>query len=332
MHPFSYQRPASAEAAVAEVAGRPDARFIGGGTNILDLMKLGIERPGHLVDVSRIDFGGIAATTDGGLRIGASVTNSALAADPRVRQGWPMLSQAILAGASGQIRNKATTGGNLLQRTRCAYFYEPRMGCNKRIPGSGCAAQGGLNRMNAVLGGSESCIAAHPSDLAVALAALDAAVETLRPDGTTGRIGIVDLHRLPGAEPERDTVLEHGELITAVRLPAPLAGRQTYRKVRDRASYAFALVSAAAMLDVQEGTIRHARVAFGGLAPKPWRSPEAEARLVGAPATGASFEAAAEIALAGAVGAGANDFKIPLARRLLVSTLDNLATPKGEPR
>ncbi|TIT29697.1 MAG: xanthine dehydrogenase family protein subunit M, partial [Mesorhizobium sp.] len=249
MQSFTYERAASAEQAAAAVAARPDAKFISGGTNLLDLMKLEIERPAHLVDISRLPLDRIEETAEGGLRVGAQVRNSDLAADPRVRSRYPMLTQALLAGASGQIRNKASTSGNLLQRTRCPYFYDRNMPCNKREQGSGCAALQGFNRMHAVLGASEACIAVHSSDMAVAMSGLDARIETISPGGETRTIPIGDFHRLPEATPHVETVLGHGEMIAAVTLPSPPPGRQVYRKVRDRASYAFALVSVAAIVE-----------------------------------------------------------------------------------
>jgi len=320
MKSFRYERASNIASACASVA-QPAAKFIAGGTNLVDLMKLQIEVPDHLVDISRLPLNGIEETPDGGLRIGALVTNSAAAIDLRVRRRYPLLAQAILAGASTQLRNKATTGGNLLQRTRCAYFYDTTKPCNKRVPGSGCAALEGLNRMNAVLGVSDDCIAAHPSDMAVAMTALDAVVETVAPDGSSRSISIDSLYRPPGNTPHIETVLAPGELIVSVLLPPAPAGRQVYRKVRDRASYAFALVSVAAILDLDGNRVRSARVAFGGLSYKPWRSAEAEAALVGAPAARAAFDAAGAAALRNAHGYGRNDFKIPLARRTLRATL-----------
>jgi len=271
----------------------------------------------------------IEETDDGGLRIGTLVTNSDLANDTRVRLDWPVLSRALLAGASGQLRNKATTGGNLLQRTRCLYFYDRAMACNKREPGSGCAARDGFNRILAILGTSEHCIATHPSDMAVAMRALGAEVETLKEDGTNRRLTLDELYLLPGDRPDRETVLEPGELITAVVLPAPVAGRQTYRKVRDRASYAFALVSVAGIVAMEHGRIVKADLAFGGLAPKPWRDDQVEALLVGAVPSDALFEKAADLLLAKAQGFGDNDFKLPLTRRTLVSVMTELTQ---EPR
>jgi len=324
MKPFRYER-ASEIASACASAAQPTVKFIAGGTNLVDLMKLQIEAPTQLVDITRLPLNRIEETAEGGLRIGALVTNSAAAVDMRVRRRYPLLAQAILAGASTQLRNKATTGGNLLQRTRCAYFYDTTKPCNKRVPGSGCAALAGLNRMNAVLGVTDDCIAAHPSDMAVAMTALDAVVETVAPDGSTRAIPIDELYRPPGDTPHIETVLTPGELIVSVLLPPPPAGRQVYRKVRDRASYAFALVSVAAILDVDGDRVRAARVAFGGLSYKPWRSTEAEAALVGALATRAAFDAAGIAALRNARGYGHNDFKIPLARRTLRATLTQAA-------
>ena len=320
MKPFRYER-ASGVASACASAAEPNAKFIAGGTNLLDLMKLQIETPAHLVDIASLPLAEIEETAEGGLRVGTRVTNSALAADMRVRRLYPLLSQAILAGASTQLRNKATTGGNLLQRTRCPYFYDTTKPCNKRTPGAGCAALGGINRMNAVLGVSDDCIAAHPSDMAVAMTALDAQVETITPDGATRAIPIDALYRAPGETPHIETVLAPGELIRSVLLPPPPAGLQVYRKVRDRASYAFALVSVAVIAERDGDRVRAARVAFGGLSYKPWRSAEAEASLAGASATRASFDAAGAAALKEARGYGHNDFKIPLARRTLRATL-----------
>jgi xanthine dehydrogenase YagS FAD-binding subunit len=324
MRPFRYERASDIASACASVAD-PTAKFIAGGTNLIDLMKLQIETPEHLVDIGPLPLGDIEETADGGLRIGALVTNSALAADMRVRRRYPLLSQAILAGASTQLRNKATTGGNLLQRTRCPYFYDTTKPCNKRLPGSGCAALAGLNRMNAVIGVSDNCIAAHPSDMAVAMTALDAQVETVAPDGATDTIPIDAFYSAPGDTPHIETVLDPGELIRSVLLPPPPPGRQVYRKVRDRASFAFALVSAAVVLATENGRIQGARVAFGGLSYKPWRSLQAEAALAGATVGRASFDAAGAAALRSARGYGHNDFKIPLARRTLRATLADAA-------
>jgi xanthine dehydrogenase YagS FAD-binding subunit len=320
MKPFRYER-ASSVASACAAAAQPAAKFIAGGTNLIDLMKLQVETPAHLVDINALPLRGIDDTPERGLRIGALVTNSALAADMRVRRRYPLLSQAILAGASGQLRNMATTGGNLLQRTRCPYFYDTTKPCNKRMLGSGCAALDGFNRMNAVLDVSESCIAAHPSDMAVAMTALDARIETIASDGTARTIPIDALYRAPGDTPNIETVLAPGELIRSVVLPPPPAGHQIYRKVRDRASYAFALVSVAAIIADASNRVRAARVAFGGLSYKPWRSADAEAILSDATLTRASYDAAGTAALKNARGYGHNDFKIPLARRTLRAAL-----------
>jgi xanthine dehydrogenase YagS FAD-binding subunit len=320
MKSFRYEK-ASGFASAGASAAKPGAKFIAGGTNLLDLMKLEIETPAHLIDIAALPLHEIEATGEGGLRIGALVTNSALAADMRVRQLYPLLSQAILAGASTQLRNKATTGGNLLQRTRCPYFYDTTKPCNKRLPGSGCAALAGINRMNAVLGVTDKCIAAHPSDMAVAMTALDAKVETIGSSGSTRAIPIDELYVAPGENPGIETVLAPGELIRSVLLPPPPPGRQLYRKVRDRASYAFALVSVAVVVAHQGERVRGTRVAFGGISYKPWRSAEAEAALAGAALTRASFDVAGTAALKNARGYGHNDFKIPLARRALRATL-----------
>jgi xanthine dehydrogenase YagS FAD-binding subunit len=327
MKAFTYERAATAEAAVQALAGRPDARFIAGGTNLLDLMKLQIEAPPHLVDINRIaGLDRIEDTPDGGLRIGTLVRNSDLAADARVRQRYPVLARALLAGASPQLRNKATTGGNLLQRTRCYYFYDPSKPCNKRSPGSGCSAIGGFNRIHAIVGASDECIAVHPSDMAVAMRALDAQVETV---SATGRrvIPIADFHRLPGTTPQQDTNLQPGEFITAVSLPPAPPGVQLYRKVRDRASYAFALVSVAAIVDAQGGAIRGARLAFGGLAHRPWRVAAAEQALANTQAGASAFDAAADAVLQGARGRGHNDFKMALTRRVLAGVLAEATRP-----
>ncbi|WP_131196558.1 FAD binding domain-containing protein [Lichenihabitans psoromatis] len=321
MKSFTFERPDSVVAAAKAVADNTNAKFIAGGTNLLDLMKLEVETPTHLVDVNRLSLAAIDDTPDGGLRIGAMVRNSDLAADPRVRQHYGVLSRALLSGASGQLRNKATTAGNLLQRTRCYYFYDTSKPCNKREPGSGCAALEGFNRIHAILGASQDCIATHPSDMAVAMRVLDATVETVTPDGQTASIPIADLHRLPGNTPQIETTLQHGQIITAVTLPAPPKGVQIYRKVRDRASYAFALVSVAAIVDASDGKIGSARLAFGGVAHKPWREPQAEAMLAGQTANKALFDHAADAVLAGAKGYGENNFKIPLVRRALNAVL-----------
>ncbi|MDO3647014.1 FAD binding domain-containing protein [Nocardia mangyaensis] len=324
MREFAYERATDAGQAVTAVLADPEAVFLGAGTNLVDHLKLGITAPGRLVDVSRLPFDEIIERPGGGMRIGAAVRNADLAAHPLIRARYPMLSAALLAGASAQLRNLATTGGNLLQRTRCAYFQDPSTPCNKREPGSGCSAIGGCDREHAVLGASDQCIATHPSDMAVAMAALDAVVRVLGARGER-EIPVTRLHRLPDAEPDRDTVLEHGDLITAVELPAlDWARRSTYRKVRDRASYAFALVSVAAALDLADGVVRDARIAFGGLAHKPWRAYDAEAALRGKAATEANFAAAAEAELAAARPQRQNGFKIPLARGVLVATLREL--------
>ena len=319
MKPFDYIRAGSCQQALAE-ADRPETAFIAGGTNLLDLMKHEVMTPARLVDISRLDLRGITLS-EAGLRIGAMVPNSDLAADPLVRQHWPLLSRALLAGASGQLRNKATTGGNLLQRTRCYYFYDTAMPCNKREPGSGCAAIGGFNRIHAILGASDQCIATHPSDMAVALRALSAEVELLAPGGGRRQVPLAQFYRLPGEAPHVETVLEPGEMIAAVLLPPAEGGRQIYRKVRDRASYAFALVSVAACLRMEQGRIAAAALAFGGLAHMPWRDPEVEAALIGAEPSPELFDHAADLLLAEAKGQGDNDFKIPLARRTLAAVL-----------
>ncbi|MFD5734874.1 FAD binding domain-containing protein [Streptomyces sioyaensis] len=324
MRPFTYERPTDAQAAVTAVS-TAGAKFISGGTNLLDLMKLDIEHPSHLVDISRLPMRAIEELPDGGLRIGAQAVNSDVAADARVRTRYPVLSQALVSGASGQLRNKASTGGNLLQRTRCPYFYDTAAGCNKRSPGSGCSAIGGFNRIHAILGASDACIATHPSDMAVAMTALEAEIELLDAEGSVRRVVITDFYRLPGDTPHIETVLRSGEMITGVILPPPPPGRQLYRKVRDRASYEFALVSVAAVVSTERGVVSDVRVAFGGVAHKPWRSFEAEAALVGRPATMAAYRAAAQAAMRDAVGQGHNDFKIELARRTLCRTLAQAA-------
>jgi len=321
MKAFTYERASDTRGAI-RAASREGAKYISGGTNLLDLMKLEVEHPTHLVDISRLPLNHIEATTNGALRIEAQVSNSALAADERVRSLYPVLTQALVAGASGQLRNKASVGGNLVQRNRCPYFYyDGPDGCNKREPGSGCSAINGFNRSHAILGGSDSCIATNPSDMAVALAALDAEVELLNADQTTRFVPISDFYRLPGDTPHIETVLERGEMITAVVLPPPPPGHQRYRKVRDRASYAFALVSVAVVVANDRRAITSARVAFGGIATKPWRSLDAETALIDKPPTMETYRFAAEKALEGAVGRGHNDFKIELAKRTLCDTL-----------
>ncbi|MCJ2076383.1 xanthine dehydrogenase family protein subunit M [Methylobacterium sp. E-016] len=313
MKAFTYERPSTVRDAARLAADRPNAKFIAGGTNLLDLMKLQVETPATLIDVNRLPLDKVEATPEGGLRIGALVRNSDLAADPRVRKDYAVLSKALLAGASGQLRNKATTAGNLLQRTRCYYFYDTSKPCNKREPGSGCSAIGGFNRIMAVLGTSDGCIATNPSDMNVAMRVLDASVETLSPNGATRAIPMAQFHRLPGDTPQIETALQPGEIITAVTLPKPVQGLHVYRKVRDRASYAFATVSIAAVIGKADGKITQARMAFGGLAHKPWRVEAAEAVL----AKGGSADDAADAVLDGARGYGTNDFKIPLTRRTL---------------
>ncbi|KMO42464.1 molybdopterin dehydrogenase [Methylobacterium variabile] len=311
MKSFTYERPGTPAEAAAAVARNPDAKFIAGGTNLLDLMKLQVETPAHLVDVNGLGLDTIEATPEGGLRIGALVRNTDLAADARVRKDYGVLARALLAGATGQLRNQATTAGNLLQRTRCPYFYDTAQACNKRRPGSGCSALDGVSRQLAVIGASEACIATHPSDMAVAMRVLDATIETVDAAGAERNIPIAEFHRLPGDAPERDTTLKRDELITAVTLPRPLGGAQVYRKVRDRASYAFALVSVAAVVQ-PDGT---GRVAFGGLAHKPWRVEEAEGDLP------RGARAAASGMLAGAAPTHDNAFKLVLAERTLGAAL-----------
>ncbi|WP_454882944.1 FAD binding domain-containing protein [Sphingomonas oryzagri] len=323
MRTFAYEKAATPEAAVRTIDGG-GTRFIAGGTNLLDLMKLQIETPDRLVDISRLDLASIDDLDDGGLLIGALVSNSDLAADPRVIANYEVLSRALLAGASGQLRNKASTGGNLLQRTRCYYFYDTGSRCNKRTPGSGCDAISGANRILAVLGTSKHCIATHASDMAVAMRALDATVLTLTRDGDRRRISIHDLYRLPSDMPQIETVLQTGELITHIELPKPVAGRQAYRKVRDRASYAFALVSVAAIVRMDDGRIADAALAFGGLGPMPWRDDAVEDALIGRVPSRDVFDAAADVLLEDAQSFGGNDFKIPLARRTLIATLRDL--------
>lgn len=324
MRPFHYERVADVDSAVSVLAETPGAEYLAGGTNLVDLMKLEVAAPEVLVDVRRLTSDQIE-DHDGTLRIGASVTNSALAADPLVRQRFPLLSQAVLAGASPQLRNLATTGGNLLQRTRCGYFQDITTPCNKREPGSGCSAREGFHREHAILGASRECVATHPSDMAVALAALDAVVNTVGPGGSR-RIDLVDLHRLPGDEPQRDTVLEHGELITSVDVP-PLdfAVTSRYRKARDRTSFAFALVSVAAALDVADGAVRDVRLALGGVAHKPWRATTAEQVLRGEPATADDFRRAADAELEAANPLPGNDFKVQLVRNMITGALADLA-------
>jgi xanthine dehydrogenase YagS FAD-binding subunit len=330
MNPFRFERAQDAPSAVSLLSKEPHGVFLAGGTNLVDHLKLGVSQPELLVDISHLPYDRIESLPDGGVRIGALVRNSDLAADRTIRARYPVLAQALLSGASGQLRNMATTGGNLLQRTRCVYFQDVSKPCNKREPGSGCPALEGYHRELAILGASESCIATHPSDMAVALAALDAVVRTVGPAGER-TIPLVDFHRLPGDEPQRDTVLQHGELVTAVDLPPlPFASRSRYVKVRDRASYAFALVSVAAALDVTDGIVRDVRLALGGVAHKPWRARQAEAVLRGGPASEAAFRQAAESELESAQPLPGNAFKIPLARNLIVRTLLDLLEPVEE--
>jgi xanthine dehydrogenase YagS FAD-binding subunit len=311
MKSFTFERARSPAEAAAAAAKSRGARFIAGGTNLLDLMKLEIETPAHLIDVNGLALDKIDTTSDGGLRIGALVRNTDLAADPRVRRDYGVLSRALLAGASGQLRNKATTAGNLLQRTRCPYFYDTNQPCNKRHPGSGCSAIGGFSRQHAVMGVSDACIATHPSDMAIAMRALDATIETVRPDGSIRNIAIADFYRLPGDTPHIETILETGELITAVTLPRPVGGAHVYRKVRDRASFAFALISVAAIVQ-RDGT---GRVALGGVAHKPWRVEAAEAEMP------RGAKAVTRQLLAGAKTTHENAFKLPLVERTLAAVL-----------
>lgn len=322
MTPFTYARAEDVPGAI-RLAGAT-GRYLGGGTNLVDLMREGIEHPAALIDVTGLSRS-IAETDAGGLMIGAAATNTALAADRTIRTRYPLLARAILAGASGQIRNMATVGGNLLQRTRCTYFYDETARCNKRAPGSGCDAAEGFNRIHAILGASPACVATHPSDMAVALSALDAVVHLDGPEGVR-TLALTELHRLPGDTPEIETELRPGELITAIELPAlPFAAQSTYRKVRDRASYAFALVSVAAAIDIADGKVRDVRIALGGVAHKPWRASIAERMLRGEPATPAMFRAAAAAELADAVPLRDNGFKIELAKRTLAAVLGELA-------
>lgn len=321
MKPFSYTRAENLGDAVAALAANPLARVLAGGTNLVDLMKYDVMRPSAIIDINRLPLKEIEDLPDGGLRIGALVSNTALAYDARVMGGYPLLSSAILAGASPQLRNAATTGGNLLQRTRCYYFYDPSTACNKREPGSGCSAIGGVNRIHAVLGASEHCIATHPSDMCVALAALAAVVEVEGPEGRRD-IPFAEFHRLPGDHPERDNTLKHGEIVTAVRLEGNhFTTHHSYLKLRDRLSYAFALVSVAAALDIEDGKIIDIRVALGGVAHKPWRDSLAEAEFAGRPATATTFAAVADRLLVGAQGQGDNDFKIPMAHKAIARAL-----------
>ena len=325
MKPFTYARAADSADATAQAA--KDATIIAGGTNLLDLMKLEVMSPDKLVDINRLELSQIEPTDNGGLRIGALVTNSDCAADQRVRSDYPVLARAILAGASGQLRNKATTGGNLCQRTRCYYFYDTAMPCNKREPGSGCQAMNGFNRIHAILGASDACIATYPGDMAVAMTALKATVEIEDKKGKSRNVPIEDFHLLPGDHPEKDNILESGDLITAVILPPPVKAAHIYRKVRDRASYAFALCSVAAVITMKSDKIASASIAFGGLAHKPWRDKDVEKLLEGKPPSADLFAKAADMLLADAEGHGSNDFKIPLTRRVLISVLKEATSP-----
>lgn len=330
MQPFTYVRAANQDDAIASITREPGAMFIAGGTNMLDLMKEGVHTPSQLVDIRKLPSTEITAKEDGGIRIGAMARNSDVAYHPLIRDRYPVLSEAILAGATAQLRNMATMGGNLMQRTRCSYFHDTAFACNKRQPGAGCAALDGFNRTHAILGGSEHCIATHPSDMCVALAALDAIVQT---QGSAGNrsIPIADFHLQPGDTPHLETVLEHGEMIAAVELPAmPLQARSHYLKVRDRWSYAFALVSAAVVLDLEGEQIRDARVALGGVGTKPWRSYEAEQVLVGASAVEETFAAAADAAMQDASPRQFNGFKVELAKQTLKDTLTTVAAMESQ--
>jgi xanthine dehydrogenase YagS FAD-binding subunit len=321
MRPFEYVRAADANTGTAAVAANPQARFLAGGTNLIDLMKEDVERPTRIVDITRLPLRQIRRTASG-ISIGALASNSETANHPLIREHYPLLTQAIVAGASGQLRNMATNGGNLLQRTRCQYFYDTAMPCNKREPGSGCGAREGLNRIHAILGWSEQCVATYPGDMANALHALDAELRVRTADGRERTIPIAEFHRLPGDQPQRDSNLQHGELITSIELPASRFARNShYLKVRDRASYAFALVAVAAALDVQGGTIRQARVVLGSVAHKPWRSAEAEAVLAGRPATEETFRQAAEAALRDARPLAHNAYKVELGKRSVTRAL-----------
>ncbi|KAB1988870.1 FAD binding domain-containing protein [Streptomyces triticiradicis] len=324
MKEFDYRRAPDVLGAVTLLDADPDARYLAGGTNLVDLMKSGVERPTRLVDVRQLPLDRVESTPDGGLRVGATVTNSDLAAHPDIRSRCPMLTQAVLAGASGQLRNMATVGGNLLQRTRCAYFTDTTKPCNKRDPGSGCPALGGEHRNHAILGASESCVAVHPSDMAVALAALDAVVHYETVDGR-GELPLDQLYPSVADTPDRETALPAGALITAVSLPPlPVAARSRYRKVRERASYAFAIGSVAAALDIRDGIVRDARLAFGAVASRPWRARTAERILIGAPATAETYAAAAEAELEAARPLPHNGYKVPLMRNLTVAVLSEL--------
>jgi xanthine dehydrogenase YagS FAD-binding subunit len=329
---FQYTRAADLADAVKQMAADPAAKFIAGGTNLIDLMRGDVERPTRLIDISRLPLTKVEETDAGGVRIGALVPNSDLAYHPLIEKRYPILSSAILAGASQQLRNMASTGGNLLQRTRCFYFYDTATPCNKRSPGSGCSALDGVNRINAILGTSDACIATHPSDMCVALAALDATIHVIGPGGERA-IAFADFHRLPGSTPQLDTNLQRDEIVTAIELPqAGFAANYTYLKIRDRLSYAFALVSIAAAVELDGEVIREARIALGGVAPKPWRSLKAESVLRGQAPTPQNFAKVADVLLAGARGYGHNDFKIGLARRGIIRALGQAArgTPQSQ--
>jgi xanthine dehydrogenase YagS FAD-binding subunit len=332
MNPFHYTRASDVSDAIRQIAADPAAKFIAGGTNLIDLMKYDVEHPARLVDISHLPLRSVEETSGGGLRIGALVPNSDLAYHPLIEQRYPLIASAILSGASQQLRNMASTGGNLVQRTRCFYFYDAVTPCNKRQPGSGCSAISGINRINAILGTSEACIATHPSDLCVALAALEAIVHVVGPAGAR-TIAFSDFHRLPGNTPQRDTNLEPNEIITAIELPPKGFGANySYLKIRDRLSYAFALVSVAAALELDGDTIKEGRLAVGGVAHKPWRVTAAEAALRGQRADAGAFAQAADLVLRGAKGYGHNNFKIGLARRAIVRTLSQAArgTPQSQ--
>ncbi|MFF8909527.1 FAD binding domain-containing protein [Streptomyces olivaceoviridis] len=325
MREFDYQRAHDVAGAVALLGADPDTRYLGGGTNLVDLMKTGVERPARLVDIRELPLDEIETTPEGGLRIGATVTNGDLAAHPEVRRRYPALAQAVLAGASGQLRNMATVGGNLLQRTRCGYFTDVTQPCNKRVPGSGCPAVQGEHHNHAILGASDHCVAVHPSDMAVALAAFDAVVRFETADGP-GQVPLADFYLPVGDTPHRETALPPGALITGVTLPpAPVAARSRYRKVRERASYAFAIGSLAAALDVRDGVVQDARLALGAVASRPWRAVAAERVLTGAPATAETYAAAADAELAAARPLPHNGYKVDLVRNLVVAVLTELA-------
>ncbi|MFI5702916.1 FAD binding domain-containing protein [Streptomyces xanthochromogenes] len=331
MKPVSYVNPRTLKEAAAAHGGRPEARYLGGGTNLVDLMKLGVERPDVLVDITRLSLDAIEEQAEGSLRVGATARNSDLATHPAVKERYPVLAQALLSGASGQLRNMATTAGNLLQRTRCGYFQDLSRPCNKRVPGSGCGAIEGVNREHAVLGHSSHCVATHPSDLAVALAALDALVELVGPGGVR-TVPLTEFYLLPQDRPDLETVMRPGELVTAVLLPAPPAGSVSrYRKARDRAGYTFALASVAAVVRLERGAVRHVTVAFGGLAHRPWRARRTEAALLGTSPTPESIERAVEAELADAVPLRHNAYKVELARGLAHEVLSTLTTRPGAP-